>query len=252
MSLTVHRRDAFSGAPKAVLFDMDNTFYAYDPAHAAGQSAVRLKVEKLLSVKGERFDQAFQEARRQIKEKLGKTASAHSRLLYFQRTIELLGFKTQPLLSLDLEQTYWRRFLDSATLHAGLTDLLDDFRIAGVKMAVVTDLTAQIQFRKLVYFGLDHVFDAVVTSEEAGSDKPHRSPFALALEKLDVLEGSIWMIGDNPVADIQGAKAAVDASTLLKCNAGKGDGKNSVTDLSFDFFEELREFSRDKLVSVSA
>ena len=37
---------------------------------------------------------------------------------------------------------------------------------------------------ELVYFGLDEFFDYVVTSEEAGADKPDKRPFEVALEKL--------------------------------------------------------------------
>jgi putative hydrolase of the HAD superfamily len=60
-------------------------------------------------------------------------------------------------------------------------ELLDDLRRLGIPTAIVTDLTAQIQFRKVVYFGLDHYFDYIITSEEAGHDKPHQAPFKLAL-----------------------------------------------------------------------
>ena len=58
-------------------------------------------------------------------------------------------------------------------------------------------MTAQIQFRKLVYFGLDEFFDYVVTSEEAGADKPDKMPFKVALEKLQLEPENIWMIGDK-------------------------------------------------------
>ena len=43
---------------------------------------------------------------------------------------------------------------------------------------IVTDLTAQIQFRKIVYFGLDHYFDHMVTSERQ-YDKPREEPLRL-------------------------------------------------------------------------
>ena len=64
-------------------------------------------------------------------------------------------------------------------------------------MANITDLTAQIQFRKLIYFGLDELFDYVVTSEEAGMDKPHKSAFELAIKKLNCRPEKIIMIGDD-------------------------------------------------------
>ena len=66
-------------------------------------------------------------------------------------------------------------------------------------------MTAQIQFRKLVYFGLDEFFDYVVTSEEAGADKPDKRPFEVAFEKLQIEPKNIWMIGDNPKSDMVGA-----------------------------------------------
>ena len=50
-------------------------------------------------------------------------------------------------------------------------------RNKGILTAVITDLTSQIQFRKLIYFGLDDEFDFVVTSEEVGKDKPAKAAF---------------------------------------------------------------------------
>ena len=55
-------------------------------------------------------------------------------------------------MALDFEQTYWRSFLSSSKLFSNVKDFLDDLRSASIKMAVITDLTAQIQFRKLVYW----------------------------------------------------------------------------------------------------
>ena len=75
----------------------------------------------------------------------------------------------------------------------------------GIFTANITDLTAQIQFRKLVYFGLDEFFDYVVTSEEAGADKPDKKPFEVVFEKLQLEPERMWMIGDNPRSDMVGA-----------------------------------------------
>jgi putative hydrolase of the HAD superfamily len=59
---------------------------------------------------------AFKDARNEIKKRLGTVASSHSRLLYMQRAIEKLGLGTRILLVLDLEQTYWRTFLQLQTI----------------------------------------------------------------------------------------------------------------------------------------
>jgi HAD superfamily hydrolase (TIGR01549 family) len=232
----------FTRIPDAVLFDTDNTLYPYDPAHAAAQQAVREKVISTFSIGAKDFDGAFNEARKQIKARLGHTASSHSRLLYMQRMLEIMGLGSQVLLALDFEQTYWRTFLTNATLFDDVKELLDDFRLLGIPTAIVTDLTAQIQFRKVVYFGLDRYFNYIVTSEEAGFDKPHEAPFQIALEKMQPKGSCIWMIGDNPVSDIRGAKEKINAVTLQKIHDGVelGNGPNT-PDASFKEFKDLRQ-----------
>lgn len=242
MTLTIHRPDVFQRLPDAVLFDTDNTLYPYGPAHQAAMRAVRLKAARLFGIDQEKFDQSFDAARKAIKDRLGNTASSHSRLLYFQKMLEIIGLRSQVLLALDLEQTYWRTFLSSAQLFEGVRELFDDLRIAGIPIAIVTDLTAQIQFRKIVYFGLDHYFDYIVTSEEAGFDKPHPAPFELAVQKMQIKHGCIWMVGDNPVTDSRGARAAIGAVTIQKIHNGVTAGEEAgKPDCAIDHYEELRE-----------
>ena len=239
--IEVNRREAFLKAPDAVLFDLDNTLYPYDPAHQAAMVAVRGKIHRLFNVEGERFQEIFEVARAEVKARLLGTAGAHSRLLYFQRAFELMGLKAQLLHALDFEHTYWRVFLSNARLFAGVRDLLDDIRLAGVPTALVTDLTAQIQFRKLVYFGLDHFFDSVVTSEESGADKPAPASFKLALSKLQPKGDRVWFIGDSASIDLAGARGAVSATTLQKIHAGVERGRAPDTvDAFFSDYEDLR------------
>jgi FMN phosphatase YigB (HAD superfamily) len=235
-------KERFTRLPDAFLFDTDNTLYPYDPAHAAAQSAVRERVSKMFSISPQDFDKAFKEARVQVKTRLKYTASSHSRLLYLQRMLELMGLGSQVLLALDLEQTYWRTFLSNAVLFNGVRELLDEIRLLDIPTAIVTDLTAQIQFRKVVYFGLDHYFDYIVTSEEAGFDKPHEAPFKIALEKMRPKGDCVWMIGDNPVNDIQGGREKIKAVTLQKIHAGTPVGTGDYApDAVFNEFKELRE-----------
>jgi len=193
------------GLPKAVIFDTDNTLYPYSPAHKEATRAVEEKVEKQLGIDKAMFRSAFMKARQEIKNRLGNVASSHSRLLYMQRTIEKLELGTRILTTLDLEQTYWRTFLSNCRLFPEVLDFIQLLKSKGIVTANITDLTAQIQFRKLVYFGLDEFFDYVVTSEEAGADKPDKRPFEVAFEKLQIEPKNIWMIGDNPKSDMVGA-----------------------------------------------
>jgi len=239
--IKIYSKERFNRLPDAILFDTDNTLYPYEPPHLAAQQAVREKVVNTFSIKPEVFDKAFEEARNQVKSRLKNTASSHSRLLYLQRMLEIMGLGSQVLLALDFEQTYWRTFLSNAVLFDEVKELLDDLRLLGIPTTIVTDLTAQIQFRKVVYFGLDHYFDYIVTSEEAGFDKPNEAPFQIALEKMRPKGDCIWMVGDSPVNDIRGSRDKINAITLQKVHDGTelGMGENT-PDAAFNEFSELR------------
>ena len=223
--------------PQAIIFDTDNTLYPYKPAHKAATKAVEVKACDLLGISLEKFNKAFITARLEVKVQLNKTASSHSRLLYYQRTIEILGLNTQILMTLDLEQTYWRTFLANCRLFPEVKEFILDLKNEGVVTAIITDLTAQIQFRKIIYFGLDSYFDYVVTSEEAGADKPSRAPFEIALKKLQIPSEDIWMIGDDSNSDIMGA-SQFNMLTLQKKHQGVSISQNSTH--VFESYIELR------------
>jgi putative hydrolase of the HAD superfamily len=59
------------------------------------------------------------------------------------------------------------------------------------------------------------LFDAIVTSAATGYEKPHPAMYAHARElagDADVL----WMVGDNPVADVEGARRAGIPAVLVR------------------------------------
>ena len=238
--IKLFNKKKFTKLPDAFLFDTDNTLYPYKDANLAAQKAVRDKIIKTLSISGKQFDTSYFQARKEVKRRIPNTAASHSRLLYMQKMIESFGLGSQVLLALDFEQTYWRTFMSNASLFPGVKDLLEDIRVLGIPVSMVTDLTAQIQFRKVIYFELDKYFDYIVTSEESGFDKPHQASFTLAIEKMKPKGKCIWMIGDDPVSDISGARKSINAVTLQKIHNGVIVGKNeNKPDASFESFNEF-------------
>jgi len=239
--LKINQTNLFNQIPDGILFDTDNTLYPYDPAHQKAMRALKQKISNTLNVPIIDVENNFNKSRSEVKKLLKNSAASHSRLLYIQRMLEFFGLGSQVLLALDFEQTYWRVFLSEARLFPGLEKFLEELRLFQVPMAIVTDLTAQIQFRKMVYFELDHYFDYIVTSEEVGYDKPHRLPFEISLKKMNLhKKQNIWFIGDNPKNDIEGAKRHINATTLQKIHQGvtKATGRYKA-DLEFTDFKDL-------------
>lgn len=89
-------------------------------------------------------------------------------------------------------------------------------------------------------------FDFVVTSEEAGVEKPAPEPFELALEKLSALPENTWIIGDNQVTDIEGGKN-LKMTVLQKCHEGVDvRSDENGPDLVFNDFSILHRFMQRK------
>ena len=55
--------------------------------------------------------------------------------------------------------------------------------------------------------GYDEFFDTIVDSARVGVTKPDPAIFARALEDMNCLPGEAVFVGDNPVRDMQAAKA---------------------------------------------
>ena len=83
-------------------------------------------------------------------------------------------------------------------------------------------------------------------SEEAGADKPHEMPFRLLRDKVRA-NTTLWMIGDDPESDIQGARDSIGAVTLQKVHPGVREGMGATApDARFPSFRALRDFMRRK------
>ena len=182
--------------PELVIFDLDNTLYDYEIANASGQAALISFLSKHLGRPELEVLQLLGESRLRVKGRLGSTASSHSRLLYIRELIVLLKIHTNASFALECEQVFWREYLKKTQLFPGVEELLSLLRLAGTRLALVTDHSSQIQLRKLNWLGLDKTFDVIVTSEEAGGDKITNLP-SIMLKDLVPIEGDVWCVGDN-------------------------------------------------------
>jgi putative hydrolase of the HAD superfamily len=96
----------------------------------------------------------------------------------------------------------------AATLYPESLEVLARARGRGIHTALITNGPSGLQRGKLAVAGLDDAFDAVIVSGEVGVRKPDPAIFALALEALAVAAGDALHVGDNPIADVRGARDA--------------------------------------------
>lgn len=192
---------------KAVIFDLDDTLYAYEPLDREAGKRVQDFLCRRLDITEEQYREAYQFGRAETKRQLSDVGASHNRLLYFQKTLEYRKVNPMPL-SLQMYEIYWGTFLEQMQPYSGVRQLLDGLRDRGITVAVCTDLTAHIQHRKIEALGLADAISYLVTSEEAGREKPAPEIFALCLRKLGLPAEEVCYVGDNYGKDIEGAAAA--------------------------------------------
>jgi putative hydrolase of the HAD superfamily len=180
--------------------------------------AVYTYLHQTFSISKEVGQTSFLKAREGVHKRLHHTAASHNRLLYFQNTLENLGLSVFPH-SLAMYDAYWNTFLEAMKLENGALEFLLQLRKNGKKICLLTDLTAHIQHRKVQRLELADYLDAMVTSEEAGREKPDASMFELALSKLNVRPHEACMVGDNLEKDCWGAHRAHLCSVWLQREA---------------------------------
>lgn len=189
---------------KGVIFDIDGTLYDYQINDVQAMKNLCAFVEKVLGVDEQTFRQTYTQARKIIRARLHNTAAQHSRVLLIQTALELLG-KNPFNYVLKMYDVYWNHFIENMRPYDGAADFLRNLKAAGMKISVCTDMTAHVQYRKLVALGLDKFVDFMVTSEETGYEKPAPIMFTLALEKMGIRADEAAYFGDTLDRDIEGA-----------------------------------------------
>ena len=103
-------------------------------------------------------------------------------------------------------------------LPAALEELARTFRLAVITNTHDADLVP----KNLRALGIADHFELVVTSVEHGERKPHRSIFEAAIRRLGVTPGECCYVGDDRVADYDGATAAGLRAFLVDPDGGAG------------------------------
>lgn len=192
---------------KEVIFDIDNTLYSYDKGHKEGMNELYRYVNEQFQVGREEFQEMVQRSNKEIAERLGKdNAAIHSRSIRFQTLLENWGKPLFPHVK-TMYHAYWDTLLRESGPEPGAIACMEGLKKMGISVGIGTDMTAMMQYEKLEAFGFAPFITHVVTSQEAGVEKPHPDFMALCVRKAGALPEECVFVGDNFKKDTCGAIA---------------------------------------------
>ena len=118
--------------------------------------------------------------------------------------VEKLFSKTDINLVLHVYHLYWDVFIGEMKIYPDAALFLQQCLLKKCLIVLVTDMTAEIQFKKIIQLDIEKYLQFIVTSDEAGIEKPDVFIFKYAIEKFlaeSVEVKNIIVIGDDGIKD---------------------------------------------------
>ena len=223
-------------APKALLFDLDNTLLDHTSAE---KQAKRIVYETYFqSIIWDRFEERFDFHNARIWEQISKQeiTPKMARTDRFERTIMDLDLGDLPVgeISEYYLQTYSRFWAFSPHAEEVLQALYPKYRLG-----TITNGFTDVQMGKIRHFGLDRLFSVIALSDEVGIMKPQKGIFDYACSQLKLLPVQCVFIGDIYEVDIVGANQAGWKSVFY--NPGDVSVAHSVADWEIRSLVELKD-----------
>lgn len=193
---------------RTVIFDIDNTLYdCIGLDRVVTREVLAPYVEREFGWTEQMYLDRLRDATQEMIANAGCNGSCRNRLIRYQLMMEKAGFPIYPH-ALSLYELYWNAMLSHMTPYDGADALMRALKARGLRIGIGTDMTAEIQYRKLYSLGLIQHVDFIVTSEEVSQEKPSALFFRHCLKKARCAASECLFIGDVIEKDIAGATAA--------------------------------------------
>lgn len=197
--------------PPAVLFDLGGTLVGGSDTREAFMASVASLVEVLRRRGFEVSENEVVRVRLRNRERFNLLRRTTLREVpgetWMAEDLRSLGVEPSEDLVAEALRMHCEAILSHRFVYGDVPAPLRELAEAGVAMAVVSNVSihwlAEETLRRL---GLSGLFRSVVTSARVGWRKPHPSMFIKALEALGARISEAVFVGDDPVADIEGAK----------------------------------------------
>lgn len=135
--------------------------------------------------------------------KLDNNGSVWKDIVYDQliKDFNIKGYDTNELL-----QSYINNFNKFSTAFENAQKTIQNLHAQGYTLGLVSNGKTPFQEHNFYALGITDYFSTIVISEAIGLRKPDPAIYLYACTQLDCSPSDCIFIGDNPIADIEGAK----------------------------------------------
>ncbi len=192
---------------KVLFFDLDRTLWDY---RSNSEQTLNDLVTKHIPELIEKFDE-FLATFYDVNENLwieyrdGRLSKEKLSTQRFIDSFKRLGVNAETFAEV-FSNNYIKESPNKTKLFPKTIETLEYLKNAGYRMFLLTNGFVEVQKVKIRDSKLEPFFDRMITSEEAGYQKPHKKIFEFALKIVKAKKGDCLMIGDDLESDIVGAK----------------------------------------------
>lgn len=144
--------------------------------------------------------------------------------------LESLGFKS-PVLKNTIKKAIDQGLATRSTeWYSDASSVLSSLRNTGYKLGLISN--THWRFLDSSSKEMEKIFDTVTLSYQHGYAKPHPSIFLATLKKLQISPNRCLHVGDDPIADIEGAKNVGMKTVFMKREGVEADADANIERLS--------------------
>lgn len=195
-------------AYKHLFFDLDHTLWDFETnsKESLSELFVLHNLHQTVTTDFELFYQKYSFHNKRLWNRYNHGFIRQDELKWKRMWHALLEFKLgDELLAKRLSKEYVEILPSKKALFPHAKEILTYLKNKEYVLHLITNGFEQIQWRKLENAEIGHYFSTVITSETAGSLKPHKEIFDFAIARAACCYQESLMLGDNLDADILGA-----------------------------------------------
>lgn len=193
-----------------IFFDLDNTLWDHRKNAYLTLKDIfkREKVEEIYQLDFEDFHKEYFTINENLWAEIrdGKINKEYLRKHRFYDSFLFFGIDN-PELAEFFENHFLDQILNYNELVDGTMKILDYLSSKNYTLHILSNGFKEVTYKKTEFSGIKNYFKTITSADEINIRKPQPEIYSYALEKANAEKASSIMIGDDWVADIEGAKS---------------------------------------------